>query len=75
MADPKLFTEKVIGVRIVGSASRELEMKCIKELLTQEGSNHLTMLQQLMKGDRIVAQQPLTIGEQIDLLKHFRRVF
>jgi hypothetical protein len=73
----KLFTEHAIGVRVLGTASRELEQHALRVLFTDEGGRPINMLNRLVAQSGRGEAVPLIVGEppdatRIDLLKYFR---
>jgi hypothetical protein len=64
--NPKLFTEKAIGVRVVGPASPALEQRALAHLLTAT-PDPLVLLHRLA-GD----YRPLVVDNHIDLFRYLR---
>jgi hypothetical protein len=64
--NPKLFTEKAIGVRVVGAAPAELERRALTHLLT--ATPDALLLLHRLAGD----YRPLVVDNHIDLFRYLR---
>jgi hypothetical protein len=78
----KVFTEKIIGVRLLGPAPREIEAAFLRRfLIGEDPALTCTALETLQTGGGLARLQELTVGvayaaphpyRALDLLRHFR---